>query len=148
MISVQPFQNIEKLKFMNKINQINTALEQLFEEGNIDVVESIFSKNYIAHHGDKTNSGQDFIKKFTKQLRKALPDLKIIKVEFLSQTNNMVTWQRSFSGTHTAAMKSIPASNKKIKWHEIVVSRFEDDKIVEEWLVSDLAFQMMLKQGR
>lgn len=148
MISVQPFQNIEKLKFMNKINQINTALEQLFEEGNIDIVESIFSKNYIAHHGDKTNSGQDFIKKFTKQLRKALPDLKIINVEFLSQTNNMVTWQRSFSGTHTAAMKSIPASNKKIKWHEIVVSRFEDDKIVEEWLVSDLAFQMMLKQGR
>jgi predicted ester cyclase len=148
MISVQPFQNIEKLKFMNKINQINTALEQLFEEGNIDIVECIFSKNYIAHHGDKTNSGQDFIKKFTKQLRKALPDLKIIKVEFLSQTNNMVTWQRSFSGTHTAAMKSIPASNKKIKWHEIVVSRFEDDKIVEEWLVSDLAFQMMLKQGR
>jgi predicted ester cyclase len=133
---------------MNKINQINTALEQLFEEGNIEIVESVFSKNYIAHHGDKTNSGHDFIKKFTKQLRKALPDLKIIKVEFLSQTNNMVTWQRSFSGTHTSAMKSIPASNKKIKWHEIVVSRFEDDKIAEEWLVTDLAFQMMLKLGK
>jgi predicted ester cyclase len=133
---------------MNKINQINTALEQLFELGNTDIVERVFSENYIAHHGDKTNSGQDFIKKFTKQLRKALPDLKIIKVEFLSQTNNLITWQRSFSGTHTAAMRSIPPSHKKIKWHEIVVSRFEDDKIAEEWLVSDLAFQMMLKQGR
>jgi predicted ester cyclase len=133
---------------MNKINQINTALEQLFEIGNIEIVESIFSENYIAHHGDKTKSGQDFIKKFTKQLRKALPDLKIIKVEFLNQTSNMVTWQRSFSGTHAASMKAIPPSHKKIKWHEIVVSRFEDDKIVEEWLVSDLAFQMMLKVGR
>ena len=133
---------------MNKINQINTALEQLFEAGNINIVENVFSENYLVHHGDKTNSGHDFIKKFTRQLRKALPDLKIIKVEILSQTNNMVTWQRSFSGTHRAAMKSIPPSNKKIKWHELVVSRFEDDKIAEEWLVSDLAFQMMLKQGR
>ncbi len=133
---------------MNKINQINTALEQLFEAGNINIVENVFSENYLVHHGDKTYSGHDFIKKFTKQLRKALPDLKILKVEFLSQTNNMVTWQRSFSGTHAAPMKSIPASHKKIKWHELVVSRFEDDKIVEEWLVSDLAFQMMLKQGK
>lgn len=132
---------------MNKINQINTALEQLFESGNMSIVESIFSDNYTLHHGDKAYGGHIFIKKFTKQLRKALPDLKILKVEFLSQTSNMVTWQRSFSGTHKVAMKSIPPSNKKIKWHEIVVSRFEDDKIVEEWLVSDLAFQMMLKQG-
>ena len=130
---------------MNKINQINTALEQLFEEGNIDIVSSVFSENYIAHHGDKTNTGHDFIKRFTKQIRKAIPDLKVLKIEFLSQTKNMITWQRSFAGTHTAAMKSIPPSHKKIKWHEIVVSRFEDDKIVEEWLVSDLAFQMMLK---
>lgn len=133
---------------MNKINQINTALEQLFEEGNIAIVESIFTENYIAHHGDKTNKGHDFIKQFTKQIKKAIPDLKVLKIEFLSQTNNMVTWQRSFSGTHKVAMKSIPASNKKIKWHEIVVSRFEDDKIAEEWLVSDLAFQMMLKLGK
>lgn len=133
---------------MKRINQINTALVQLFEAGNVSIVESVFSEKYIVHDGDKTHNGHDFIKKFTKQIRKALPDLKVLKIEFLSETTNMITWQRSFSGTHIAALKSIPPSHKKIKWHEIVVSRFEDDKIAEEWLVSDLAFQMMLKQGK
>jgi hypothetical protein len=35
-----------------------------------------------------------------------------------------------------------------VKWYEIVVSRFDKDKIIEEWVVSDLAFQLMLKQNR
>jgi predicted ester cyclase len=130
---------------VDKTNQINTAFTQLFEEGNTNNLEHFFSEKYIAHFGPKNYSGFDFIKKFIKQIHKALPDIKILKVEFLSQTNNIVTWQRSFTGTHTAMLKSIPASHKKIKWHEIVVSRFEDGKIVEEWLMSDLAFQMMLK---
>ena len=42
-------------------------------------------------------------------------------------------------------MKGIPASNKKVRWYEIVVSRFDNDKIIEEWVVSDLGFQLMLK---
>ena len=56
-----------------------------------------------------------------------------------------MTWQRTLSGTHKADLKGIPASNKKVKWYEIVVTRFDKDKIIEEWLASDLAFQLMLK---
>jgi hypothetical protein len=28
----------------------------------------------------------------------------------------------------------------------ILITRFEKDKIIEEWVASDLAFQLMLKQ--
>jgi predicted ester cyclase len=45
-------------------------------------------------------------------------------------------------------MKGIPASLKKITWYEVVVSRFEKDKIAEEWIASDLAFQMMVKLSK
>jgi hypothetical protein len=48
----------------------------------------------MAHYADKTHSGHDFIKRFTKQIRKVLPPLKIIKVELLSKGNKIVTWQR------------------------------------------------------
>ena len=43
-------------------------------------------------------------------------------------------------------MMGIPPSKKKIKWNEMVVSRFEGDKIAEEWVVSELAGQLLLKQ--
>lgn len=130
---------------MDKISWMKIVLEQLFEKANQEIIDASFSKAYVAHSGAKTYQGHAFIKQFAKQLRIAIPDLKIQKIEMLSQTENVLTWQRTFSGTHKAIFKGIPASNKKIKWYEIVVTRFESDKIAEEWLLSDLASQMMLK---
>ncbi len=131
---------------MDRIEQIKYIANQLIGQGNFKLVDSAFSADYVAHAGEKTHNGQKFIKQFTKQLRTALPDIKIVKIEILSNTDNVLTWQRTFSGSHMAELRGIPASNKKIKWYEIVVSRFDNDRIVEEWVASDLAFQMMLKQ--
>lgn len=130
---------------MDKFISVKNALEQLIEQGNFEIINSFFSEDYIAHSGDKSYQGHKFIKQFAKQIRTAIPDIKIVKIELLSQTDNDISWQRTFSGTHKTNLKGIPSSNKKVKWYEIVVSRFKEDKIIEEWLVSDLAFQLMLK---
>lgn len=131
---------------MDRLEQIKNISDQLIGEGNLNIVESAFSADYIAHAGEKTHIGQKFIKQFTQQLRTAIPDIKIVKIEILSQTDNLLTWQRTLSGTHKSSLIGIPASNKKVKWYEMVVSRFEKDKIIEEWVASDLAVQLMLKQ--
>jgi len=131
---------------MNHSDRIKYIATQLFEKGNLNLVESAFSEDYLAHAGEKSYQGIPFIKQFIKQLRTAIPDLKIVKMEILSLADQAVTWQIILSGTHKAPLKGIPASDKKVKWYEIVVSRFENDKIAEEWLNSDLALQLMLKQ--
>jgi predicted ester cyclase len=131
---------------MEKIERIKHIADQLIGQGNFNIVETAFSADYIAHAGQKTHHGHRFIKQFTKQLRTALPDVKIVKIELLSQTDTLLTWQRTLSGTHHADLSGIPASNKKLEWYEIVVSRFDKDKIAEEWVASDLAFQLMWKQ--
>jgi len=130
---------------MDRFEQIKYIADQLIGQGNLNIVDSAFSANYVAHAGEKTHNGHKFIKQFTKQVRTAIPDIKIVKIEILSHSDNVLTWQRTFSGTHKADLKGIPASNKKVKWYEIVVSRFDKDKIIEEWVSSDLAFQLMLK---
>ncbi|MBK6979904.1 MAG: ester cyclase [Cytophagaceae bacterium] len=130
---------------MAKFDRLKQITDQLLSQGNSDIIDSAFSESYVAHSGDKNHKGHAFIKQFIKQLRTAIPDLKIVKIEVLAQSENLITWQRTLSGTHKAALKGIPASHKKIKWYEMVVTRFEGDKIAEEWLISDLAFQMMLK---
>jgi predicted ester cyclase len=131
---------------MDRLEQVKNIADQLIGQGNLNIVDSAFSTDYVAHAGEKTHIGHKFIKQFTKQLRTAMPDIKIVKIEILSQTDNILTWQRTLSGTHKADLRGIPASNKKIKWYEIVVSLFDKDKIAEEWVASDLAFQLMLKQ--
>jgi len=133
---------------MDKLNQIHKAVDQLYGKENLNAVDSIFSVDYLAHSGDKTYHGQKFINQYFKQLHKAFPDVKVLNIELLSQADNKITWQRILHGTHKANMKGIPASNKKVKWYEIVVTRFDNNKIIEEWVVSDLAFQLMLKHKR
>jgi predicted ester cyclase len=136
---------IESIIAMNKEKQLEYIAKQLFELGNIELVDSIFVESYIAHDRDKKYSGQEFVRHFIGKLRLAIPDLKIVKIEFLSQTENILTWQRTLRGTHKAKMQGIPASMKKVKWNEIVVTRFEGEKIAEDWLVSNLAFQLITK---
>ncbi len=130
---------------MDKTDKIKYITDQLIGKGNLNIIDSAFSADYVAHSGDKTHGGQKFIQQFAKQMRTAIPDIKIVKIEILSQTDTILTWQRVLSGTHKASLKGIPASDKKVKWYEIVVSRFDQDKIIEEWVASDLAFQLMLK---
>jgi len=130
---------------MDRLEQIKNIADQLIGQGNLNIVDSAFSAEYVAHAGEKTHNGHKFIKQFTKQLRTAIPDIKIEKIVILSHSDNVLTWQRTLSGTHKSDLKGIPASNKKVKWYEIVVSRFDKDKIIEEWVSSDLAFQLMLK---
>jgi predicted ester cyclase len=129
---------------MNQKETIDFVLEQLVK-GNFDIVDEIFSTGYIAHAGDKEYEGHEFIKRFARQLRFAIPDIKIVKIEFFAQTGDTITWQRTFAGTHEANMMGIPPSGKKVKWIEMVVTRFKDKKIAEEWVVSELAGELALK---
>ena len=131
---------------MNKEKQIKYAADQLIGQGNLEVVDTVFTDDYLAHAEDKAYKGHEFIKRFSGQIRSAIPDLHVLKVEILVEEGNTIAWQRTLGGTHQANMMGIPPSKKKIKWNEMVVSRFEGDKIAEEWVVSELAGQLLLKQ--
>lgn len=130
---------------MNKFTLLKNTAEQLFVTGNDDITSIVFSENYVAHSGDKTYTGQAFARQFARQVRKAIPDIRLRSIELLSETDRVLTWQKSFTGTHKISLMGIPASGKKVNWHEISVTRFEGDKIAEEWVISDLAFRLMLK---
>lgn len=133
-------------KIMHKEEQIKRGLEQLAQE-NPDIVSEVFSPDYIAHAGEKEHKGHEFIKSFANQLRTAIPDLKVMKVEFLGQEGEVITYQRTLAGTHRAEMMGIPASDEKVQWVDMVVARFENGKIAEEWVVSELAGELLLKQS-
>ncbi len=146
LILVEPNSKIGfRVNIMDKEKIIKLAVRRLIESGDFDIVEKVFSINYIAHAGDKDYKGHDFVKKFTKQIRSAIPDIKVKSIEFLSKSGNTITWQRTFSGTHKKNMKGIPPSDKKIKWRDMVVSRFEGETISEEWIISELMGELLLK---
>lgn len=127
--------------------RIRFGNDELLAQGNLDAIAEVFTTDYVVHAGGKDYSGHQFIRRFVKQTRAAIPNLRVVDITVLSNTKGTVTWERTLSGTHKEPLRGIPASGKKITWHDMVVSRFEGSLIAEEWTVSDLAGQMMLKLG-
>ena len=42
-------------------------------------------------------------------------------------------------------MLGIPPSGKRVEWKDMLHTRFDGDQIAEEWAVSELAGELMLK---
>lgn len=128
--------NEERIKFGN---------DELIGKGDLDVVDKIFSADYVVHAGGKDYKGHEFIKRWASQLRSAFPDIRVVRVEFHTQAGDSIVWQRTLSGTHKADMMGIPPTGQKVEWSEMVVSRFDGQKIAEEWAVSELAGELLSK---
>ena len=133
---------------MSNEELIKYAVIELFEKANLDVIHTVFSSDYIAHAGNKVYKGHDFIKRWTKQLFSAIAQIRVDDIEILANDDKSISWQRIISGIHINDLRGIPPSHKRVSWTELVVSRFENDKIIEEWVVSDLAGELMLKQAK
>ncbi len=131
----------ERLLFGNK---------ELIEKGNFELVADIFSADYVVHAGGKQYQGLLFVKRSLQQLRSAIENIKVVDVTIYLQQGEMVTWQRTLKGIHLTNMMGIPPSGQKVEWREMVVSRFDGNIIAEEWLVSELLGELLVKipEGR
>ena len=81
------------------------------------------------------------------QVRQAFPELQVA-VEILVEGSDRLAWQRTLRGVQESAYKGFPACNRQIMWRDMVVSRFEDGLIVEEWITTDLAEQLLLSRKK
>ena len=127
--------NEERIRFAN---------DEILGKGNLGVVDEIFATDYVVHAGGKDYKGLAFVRGFAGQLRSAIPDLQVVEVALLIQAGDTITWQRTLSGKHEAEMMGIPPTGQKVEWRDMMVTRFDGEKIAEEWAVSELAGQLML----
>ena len=121
-----------------------------FDEQLDQVLDAVKQKpvEVVVHAGGKDHKGLAFVRRFVAQLRSAIADLRVVEVALLMQAGDTIAWQRTLSGTHEAEPAGIPPSRKKGEWGEMVVTRFDGETIAEEWTVSDLAGQLMIKLPR
>ena len=131
---------------MNSEELIRFGNKELIENGNFNSVNEIFTKDYIAHAKGKDYKGHKFIKQWLQQLRSSIPDIRVLKADFYVQDGNTIAWKRTLCGTHKANLMGAAPSGKKIKWSDMMVSRFDGEKITEEWMVSELAGELLSKK--
>ncbi len=135
---------------MAKSNEerIRFASDELLGKGNLGAVGEIFATDYVVHAGGKDHKGHEFVRRFVNLIRSAIPDLRVVEVALLIQAGDTIAWQRTLSGTHEAEMMGIPPTGQKVEWRDMAVSRFDGEKIAEEWAVSELAGELLLSFPR
>lgn len=128
-----------------KIIAANTTL---IANGDLDEVCDFFTPDYTVHLTDSSiNGGHKTIQNILSSLRKSFPDIQV-DVEILLEGETRVAWQRTLRGTHKEKFKNIPASGLPIVWRDMVTSQFQNGLIAEEWVITDLAEQLLLSRKR
>lgn len=122
---------------------IQRANKVLLVDGNLDAVADFFAADYVAHGTlQKLSGGPDAIRRFLGVLLQAFGRVEV-KVEILLEGTDRVAWQRTMRARHTGNFEGFPASGRQIIWRDMVTSRFEDGRIAEEWVMTDLAEQLL-----
>ena len=133
------------MSLASKIKEANTTL---IVNGHLDRVGDFFTQDYAVHlTGRVVNGGHSIVQEILGSLRKSFSDIQV-DVDILVHGVDRVAWQRTIRATHKGKFKSFPASGLQIVWRDMVTSQFRDGLIAEEWVITDLAEQLLLSRKR
>lgn len=111
-------------------------IEEAFNKGNLSIIDEIVHPDYRYRSPGSEMNGIAELKSFISDFRKGFPDLNLKIDEQIIDRDKACTCF-TLTGTHMEAFMGVPATKQQVEVHGIVVSRFQDNKIVEDWEVLD-----------
>ncbi len=124
--------------------RIAEANRVLLAEGNFDAIPDYFTTDYVVHLTDADiKATHDTIRDILAKIRERFSELEV-EVKILLADENRVAWYRDIRGVQTGSYQGFPATDRMVKWRQMMVSEFRDGLISEEWAVSDMAEQLLL----
>jgi len=130
-----------EMRAQRELLEANKALvlrahEEVWNSGNLDVVDDIYAEGYIAHWAYGEDSDREGLKHMVAEARAAFPDMTEDIVHVVAEGDLVVSHFVS-SGTFTGEMNGLQPAGQKVTRPEIAVHRVVNGKIVEQWTVSD-----------
>jgi predicted ester cyclase len=129
-------------------SRIRAANDAILVNGILTAIPEFFAQDYVAHTTDADlTAGHDAIRRMVEGWRRAFADL-AVQVEILVEGSGRIAWQRTLRATHAGNYMGFPATGLKLVWRDMVASRFQDSLIVEDWVITDLAEQLLRARKR
>ncbi len=129
-------------------SKILAANQTLVAQGKLDAIGDFFSSDYLVHLTDQDIAGgHKLVREFLELYQRAFPKINV-QVEILVEGSDRVAWQRTLRAKHQGAFKGFPPSGRTLVWRDVITSRFRDGLIAEEWVISDLAEQLLLSRKK
>lgn len=119
-------------------NLVYRMFEELWNQGNLAIVEEIFSRNYVGHDPTDPNPetrethGHQDIRNFVRMMRSAAPDIHFT-VEDLIADGDKVIARWTAKGTQRGDLPGVPATGRSAIVSGVTIYRITDDRISEGW---------------
>jgi steroid delta-isomerase-like uncharacterized protein len=115
-------------------------LHQLWNRGDLDLVERIYAPDFVAHWPGSSEMperrGHDGVRFGLNRIRTAFPDWHEEVLDIFGAGDRVVTRYRS-TGTHLGPFWDIPPSGRRIVIDEISIYRCADGRVAEQWCLCD-----------
>ena len=117
---------------------IRVVREEALSGRNLDLLDGLYTDNYGCHGpvllGDL--HGPTAFKEMAKGFVEPIAEFRET-VEAQVAEGEMVTTRLNGSGKHAGEMMGAAPTGKDVRWTAMILSRFEDVKIAEEWAEFD-----------
>jgi steroid delta-isomerase-like uncharacterized protein len=113
---------------------IQRFVEEVFNRGNLDVVDDIYAPDYAGHTAGSPEQtlGPEGVREFVELYRSAFPDLHTT-IEDIVAEGDKVAYRWTAVGTHQGELLGVPPSNNRVELTGITIERIEGGKIVETY---------------
>ena len=115
---------------------IRSLIEDVFNRGNLSVLDAIIHPEYQYTSPDSQLQGIDQLKEFILAFRRAFPDLSL-QIDDLFTYDDRSCTAFTLRGTHEEDFMGIPATKKSVQVQGMVMSRFKDNKIFQDREILD-----------
>jgi steroid delta-isomerase-like uncharacterized protein len=126
---------------------IRRFLEEIFEGGNLELVDELFAPDYVLHDPSVPGEveGPEAMKQYINMYRTAFPDTRFTVEDQLAEGDEVVTrW--TGEGTHEGELMGIPPTGQRVTVTGIEFDRVSGGKMQETWVNYD-ALNMMQQLG-
>ena len=111
-------------------------IDDVVNDGDFSILGDLVHPNYVYRAPGQELRGSEELKGLFAAYRTAFPDLHI-DIDDLVTAGDRVVIAFTLTGTQAGALMGIDATGKKVTTNGMVLSRFEDGKIIEEWEILD-----------
>ncbi len=127
---------LERGDNMIDVARVRTLITELYNEGNLDVIDELFAENFSGHDPQNPIEGREGMREWVQEIRRISPDIHLNLHETVAE-GDMTATRWTFSGTHSAEFRGIPATNLPYVISGMTMSKFSEGKVVESWIQAD-----------
>ncbi|MDP2605619.1 MAG: ester cyclase [Deltaproteobacteria bacterium] len=119
---------------------VRRYFHEVFDQGKVDVVEELFHPQCVMHRPGGTVDGLDAVRGVAEHRKETYAQFKTEIHDVFGSADRLVarlSHRGVGCGIWRSRFGSYDVSGKTVTWDAIAIFRFDNDRIIEEWVTRD-----------